>query len=430
MKKLLLLSVIILTVLSLNAQISKVQKRALKKATKIQIYDISGDTHEGYIWYADSSGVIISKNNLAGDSLYFLSPENLYKISMTKGNTFWKPAAIGCLSATTIFTAFTVGGLLISGDDVMVGPGFIAAVGAIVFGVPTGTVSGLLFRNKFSSEINYITGASDEEYYLYSNMLKRKSFRKKVYSNEPKTIVSPERNELLLESIVLPKKQKHPSNYTKFHISAKAPITLVNMSWQIRQNYRKSGFEEFENLYNMPATNYEFSYSLQKNIRAFASFTRPYEGTYLSSDRNSNFGKEHVAANIIPVNFSFGGQYIFSPVTRSFTKRHEFFVGGGITTIMGRYESNLWRISDDDNNINWDSKNNNFIVSGLQLQAGVNYYIIRYLSISTSLHSNLVGNSKISSHTATSFNGNFMSISKFNYNHSGLYINFGVQLHF
>jgi len=427
MKKILLLSVIIFTFLSLNAQISQKQKQALKKATKIQIYDVSGDIHEGYIWYADSSGVVISKNNLQGDSLFFISPENLYRISISKKGVFWKPAAIGCVVPTTAFTAFA----MLTGENMMVGPLFFFVVGGITFGLPSGTISGLLFRNKFNSKMDYVTGASKDEYYRHSKLLTRRSFRKNVYNNEPKTIVSPERNELLLESIVLNRKPKSPSDYTKIHFSTSLSFRLIDMSWQMKQNYKKSGFDQFDKGYNfIPATNFEFSYNLKKNIRAFTSFNLPYEGTYISADRNSDFGKEHVFSIITPLSLSLGGQYIFSSITRAFDKRHEFFAGAGITTILGNYESNLWRITEDDNNINWNTKNNGFIVSGLQLQAGVSYYLIRYLSISTSLHSNIVGSSKISSHTATSQSGNSISINKFSFNHSGLYLNFGAQLHF
>ncbi len=118
-------------------------KRIEKKSVFIELIDISGKTHKGRLWYADSSELVISNKATNPDTLISLNPECIYSMKFIQKDRYGKRFVhhfIVAGVAAAIITAITYS----TGEAVMVGPGFVFGVLAVAYGTPTALATALI----------------------------------------------------------------------------------------------------------------------------------------------------------------------------------------------------------------------------------------------------------------------------------------------
>jgi hypothetical protein len=118
-------------------------KNTVRNAVYAEIVDIGGELHKGWLWYADSSEIVISNTVLNPDTLTILSSDYIYRMELKKKDKYDKRFLrhfIITTSAAAIGTAITYA----NGEAIMVGPGFVFAVLAVAYGLPTAALTAFI----------------------------------------------------------------------------------------------------------------------------------------------------------------------------------------------------------------------------------------------------------------------------------------------
>ena len=126
-----------------SGELNRSEKQSEKNAVYTEIIDIGGELHKGWLWYADSSGLVISNQISNPDTLTILSSDYIYKMKLKQKNSYGKKFIrhfIITTSAAAIGTAITYA----NGEAIMVGPGFVFAVLAIAYGLPTAAITAFI----------------------------------------------------------------------------------------------------------------------------------------------------------------------------------------------------------------------------------------------------------------------------------------------
>jgi len=441
MKKILTIFVVLILFTTTYAQNSNLFKKSeLKKAIHVEVVDISGQTNQGHLWYADSSVLVISKNNLIGDSLFALNPNEIYSIKMKTKEGFVRTTLkymtlTGLVGASQFFFA----------ENSMIGPGAFFVIFSIFPGAPIGLTSGLLFKNLPKENINYVTEASDSAYQIilpYTNK-KIPEYRSANNTNE----LNPVYNNNVVNSFDAPKLSRHPLNQSKFHISAGMGLLLTNPMFSADKSLNATNYDLansdplllYSRIENYPV-NINFKYNINNKTRLYSSisFIGKYK-TFASDEYNQDTttnATHYLTSRVKPIFFTTGAEYVINPVNNMMLHRFEFTFGAGFTASYIKSENRVYGTV-----FRWDgiegvqtrvdeSVIDNKIALGVNFNTGVNYYLNKYSSINIEFSTYGLSNVATQSVSATDILNREITLPAYNLNLSSVFVNFGFQIHF
>ena len=307
-----------------------------------------------------------------------------------------------------------------------------------------------MFKNKFGKYIDYIINGDDKEYqkivpYLQKNNIfykkKTKNVRDLIPSKDISVkdtvtvndtvivpeIINPVAEKTKTEKIKKPKPYKHPDYFQKFHFASSFLIQLTQ-NYSLKNAFTASGYKITETDRSI-FPNFEFAYSVTKNIRPYISYL-PYAEFYYRSQSNTPAGSLHISIIDEVSSFSVGTYYIWKPTDNLFLHRYEIYASGGLKLFNHKYSSNIWRSSDDpDYNIDWMWIDKEFGLSGLNFTGGASYFISKSFAATACVSLDITDSKMINEHSVSFANGTTATLNKYKFNMSALYFTIGLQVH-
>ncbi len=194
MKKITIIIISLLMFNLVNAQsknkLSRAEKNILKKAVLVEIIDISGETHKGYLWYADSTQITISNKAINADSLITIEPEYIYTLKLYKKAKYGKRYLNSFIATTVVSAAITIVSAA-SGDANMLGPYFVFGVLAVGYGAPLSLATAIIPYNTLRK---YYINTSEEKYLRCLRYMKKNKFKKAISGNIYNLTLKPKKN--------------------------------------------------------------------------------------------------------------------------------------------------------------------------------------------------------------------------------------------
>lgn len=166
------------------------QKKLIKKAVFVELWDISGEKHEGFLWYVDSTFLTLSTKKYSGDTLIMIKAEYIYKTIFTQKDKYGKKFIRHLMfftSASGLVTALSYTG----GGAVMIGPIFIFIILEVVYGVPASLITAVI---PYKRKRTYKVFPNKDKFYEGLEFMQRKKLSKIAPANEYKIILEPKMN--------------------------------------------------------------------------------------------------------------------------------------------------------------------------------------------------------------------------------------------
>jgi hypothetical protein len=116
-------------------------ERPIKRYVFVDIIDKFGKSYNGYLWFADSSNIVLAKS-LNTDTIICIESEDIYSIRFKQKDKFGKRFLHHFIITTT---AAGIGTLVSysTGEAIMVGAGFIFGV-LTIYGTPVALLTALI----------------------------------------------------------------------------------------------------------------------------------------------------------------------------------------------------------------------------------------------------------------------------------------------
>ncbi len=389
-----------------------------QKYTKITAYDSEGKQHDGYLWYADDSTLVISKNNFV-DDLKAINYDNINRITLNgeKKRTFFKGCIYGTTASTVFFFALTTpysesnGSAIISDMAVFA---LLTTFLSVPIGVITGFASGMPAQNK----IDYNTYKKKHNFNIIVPYLKEKSFIETVDIKDYPTIPTNINSDYVQTHI--PKERWHPLKENSIAFYTGLDQSKYPFAFRIAENLQNTGFkiDRFKSR--------QSGFIIACKVKIFSELDifikRTYKYAYLYAEGRS-LGQPNAfplfASNYCYINkdIMMGVKYNFYKINRMFLNRRNIYLSAALSS--RKIEYNL----------------NSFIINGISIGSGIEYYLKRNLSLFAETNLDIYSNKSIKERTVTFMNietSNFNSITfdEYKLNLTSANLILGFQFHF
>ncbi len=413
---------------NLNAQSEKISKPALKKVLKIEIIDIQGDKHKGYLWYADSSKLLLSKDELYGKDINEFYPNEIYQIKTIKYEPFLEYAITGFLTGTLITTL----GVVALIDESFLGIGFIMTVNSVIFGLPSGLINGLLTKNFFKNKTESIINSNPDRYKNYLPLFNQNNYS--IDTIKKPTHLNLKKDNEELKYVPKPCFFFHPKYFSRFHLSVSSNLILTNLLFSTKNEYKKLGLSFTDKKYYPFPLSLKFGFNFNENFRPYISFftSRKHDsfGSVSFKYNDSLHSSDYAITNVSVKSFAVGCEYVFNPLDNRMLHRNVFSVGFGFTNYYINHNSYIYSLVKVDSlKFGQNNQIQNFKTQGLKISGKYEYYLNRYISFNIGIFSDIVLPVKVKSNTALSPSGRSLTIESYNLNLSSIYFKFGIQFH-
>lgn len=378
---------LVITVLVLiNSTIFSQENKQIisKKAVKIEIIDISGKKHEGYLRYADSVKVLFVKQDVK--NIFSIDKEKIFKIKLSKKRGFGNAFASTLAGASAVIMIITL-----PMDTGMLPPIFVSAVFETIFGVPASLISGTVFRNNDKIGIDYIVDGEKGKYKNMIPVMKKYSINKIISDSIEISVLSPERHPVELKKIIQPPLFKSPISFKILHATSGFGYEFNNFKYQIGRNLATSDFDSgidysYVGMYFF--YKYGLSISFNPNFRGYINYTGSTH-TEVAAKRNN---QDHVNYSLKANTFAVGATYVFEPINRSFLKRYEFSVSAGLafSSVENSYYFHHTDLNVSGNSYGSDRFDLKNSLQAIQLGGNFDYYVSKSISLNFGIDANIM----------------------------------------
>ena len=392
----------------------KLEKKLIDKSILVEIIDISGEKHRGYLWDADSTKISITLGGGVGGAIKTFKVEDIYRLKFNKKEHFHRKVIENLLVTAALSIPIV---MRIGRDDpwYYVPSGIIYALLAIPIVPPTIGVSAIPYK-RFN--IDYIVDTDKSKFNdAFDLMEKNKlvkidsSFKNKIYNKSVRN------NGNLLE-LEKTSKEKNPKDFSKIHLYWGFNFAENAIGSELEKNLLNAGFTDNQYSENQIFNNcYKVSYSIFENWRVNASFSTKRASNTTGYVRISEYNKDMINIDYTYNFFTFGAKYVYKPVNRMMLNKYDLAFGLAVTSSFLNIGSSI------NSNRMYDIK------EGLNSAITFNYYLHRNFSFQINGGANIISPFKSYDITYTNSIGELMPINSSNINVTSLYFNFGFAIH-
>lgn len=250
--------------MKLNRSLKKMQK----KAVSVEITDVSGEQHSGFLWNADSVSVVMSESMFKDSNLLKINFTDIYRLKLYKKQSYGQSFTRNFIitgGLTYAISAF----LVYSTDDSMIGPGIIALFLYTAGGLPANLL--ISASDMKVIDIDFVSKIEKPEDFIIDKRFFEKNSLSKTSSLNLETIEIGEYQPNIVNSIQ-PKARKHPRAVSLFHLSGAFNMSRNTLHEQYLSILAASDFSDYlypvpENSYFFAGWQYKFGISATRNIR-------------------------------------------------------------------------------------------------------------------------------------------------------------------
>ncbi len=423
MKKILIITISLLLFNVVNAQtkLTKSQKKLRRKAVSTIVWDVSGESHQGYLYSADSSSLTITNSYLADTSLTKVLFRDIYRIKLLKKDGFGKAFGRNSMISGGIVLGTSSALILLGNDDVRL-TGLISILVDFFFGAPINAM--ITTMDKDVVNIDFINNLGESEDFA----LNQKFLTKYSVKNDSNSIVNIKNISVIqnndnISRITKPSKKYSPKTTSLLHFTLLYDQNFNDLSSQFVSILSNSDYPQYiwtgASQKDIGMSGFlKASCSVTSNVRPYFSFTGN------TKNFSSSYGFQNSDLDISFNNFQYalGTDYVFLPVNRMFTNKFEILVGAG----LAMHSINTWTLFDRE----FPFKKERYSIFGLNMNASVEYYFSRRLSFSVVGGYNLMPNKLLNDISYfSSTEQRVLEVKNININTSNYHIGMGISIH-
>lgn len=390
---------------------------------QIIIEDNQGNAYTGDVFSIIDSKFLLGNSQ---DSVHVLfNLDEISKVDLKGGGSFFKGALIGFAAGT----AFTTTIMLASGESEF-GYLFVFVAGEVVFAIPAGIVLGTLSELK----------AINIEFENKDSIFHKENFRKYLQKHEDNNLIqsfSAVKNSSLLapNNQIDIKKWKTPFYKTKFDIWFGAGLRQNLFQNQISKEWNKVGFNEEVWIFdNQDLMNVGLAYHITDNWRLGFEHSNEFVQRYTAQKSIDGLlypaHMDFISAQYTNIIFA---DYIWTPVQRILTNRHELKTGFGLFLNKTWYDSSLSGLFELPGYFvgGESSYSVEELFYGLQLRAIYDFFVVSNVSFGINANLNLLYNNEIRENLYYDQNKeSYIGIYEYPLNFSSLFLWAHVAVHF
>ncbi len=431
MKKILIISMFIFISVFIFGQNTfkerHLQKIKKEQAVKVSVWDISGKKYSAYLWYADSSQIILSSRKDTAENLVQYKADAVYRLKITHKTNFkqryWNSFKIG------EGIVFPLTGMIYSqGEAIMVPPSFMIGVYTIILVAP-GSLLTAAVRSK-DVNIDYIVDSDITEFRKSNAFLKKRMLCDSMPNNSVVQENKSLKNSDALSKIDIPNIGIHPNYLTVMHFYAGINYSPYLIHSFLNHQLAKSSFSHEQNS-NINSTNMIFNcaFNLKNKIRIKAGFETHKKnfsfGIHRDANDDSNYFKFSYQNNFY---INLGADYVFNPVNLMMLNKSQFSAGAGLVFSEFYIEGEDY---DRENNTGliyyYSSKRVNMF--GFKLNVSYNYFINQHISLQANIGTYIMPNYSFNDVSYTGAHNEDLYIKNIKLNASDIFFNGGIAFH-
>lgn len=399
------------------------QSYKIKKVPKIEIIDVTGKEHSGYLYHATDSTILIS--NEERNQIIPFRADDILKISYLYKPDFWK----------VTWTTFGI----MQGINVLVGVTATSdyfpenlVIGQVIVLPVTAGVSLLAFTMQENYEC--IIDKDIENYTDFYPVIEKKLPK----TNENyKNILANKKS----GSFELTKQQKeipdllNPEKSSLLHCNVVINQSFNTIGEQLEDYAVSSNYSNIQSQHNQ---NTSFVFSLGINILpnfriSYLTFSNRHHSFYSNfSGSNNNFTNSELSTSVGIRERDLDVEYIINPVDRILKRKHEFAFSGGVSFLKTYTYNNFYPYPE--NNGYWEKENyysdDDKLNIGFKVQGRYDYFLSRFFSVNAKFSYLYSSNIELSGNTYFFDDGTKVSISDETIEINAFNISFGLSLHF